>query len=81
MAWTLTSIQTAIDAIEARIENQGEAGIQSYTLPDGREITKMKIAELIQLHSYLKNEKERLQTAADLAAGTGNRHKVKTRFI
>lgn len=81
MAWTLTSIQTAIDAIEARIEGHGESGIQSYTLPDGREITKMRMTELIQLHQYLKAEKQRLQIADDLADDAGNRNKIKTRFI
>jgi len=81
MAWSLADIATEIAAIESVMSGRVTNDIESYTLADGRAVTKIPMRELRKHYEFLKAEQARLTAEASIAAGTGNPRKVRVRFI
>lgn len=75
-----THAATMKTAIEAVLENRVTADIEAYTI-DGRQITKIPMAELMRLHKYYTGIVNQETAAASVEAGTGNPNKIKVKFL
>jgi hypothetical protein len=74
-----THAATMKAAIESVLEGRITADIERYTI-DGREITKIPMQELIELHKHYTAIVQNEQNTADVAAGLGNKRTIKVRF-
>lgn len=79
-----THIRKVLDAVEAVIERRATQSMLDMAIPSGDSgmiaLKRVPLADLMKLRDTYRRELRSLETAANLAAGRGNRRLILTRF-
>ena len=70
----------ALDAIESVLAGRAAEDYDGYSMPDGRSLSKMTLAEMITARSKLKVEVSQEEAARRVGLGLGNPNKFHVRF-